>query len=626
MSITVSFKRLFFAISLLVAVVVVFQCFTLNYNGTYLSFSSPTADKGSAFVVVFGNATSIFNSSKLAESGEKLFHSDLTGEIGDNSEFEEKGNVLGYESEEKVGRLVNDSSYEAQVDRTSSRDVVMFKKGVTLLSTDESSGMANSTERGQGERARVLEVESGYTLTDNDKEDKTKAKFYADSRISDSVQHASSIISNNSNAAIKSISMLKRGKVRSTSISEMNSILLQNRPSSLSGVWIYDSKKQQRSSARDRELLLARRKIENAPIMRNTPGLYAPIFRNVSVFTRSYELMERTLKVYVYKEGERPIFHQPYMRGIYSSEGWFMKLMEGNKNFVVKDQKKAHLFYLPFSANLLRSTLYERKIQSHKALEKVLKDYVELIAGKYRYWNRTGGRDHFLVACHDWASRLTRNYMGNCIRSLCNSNLARGFTIGKDTTLPVTYIKSVQRPLGDLGGKPPSERSILAFFAGSMHGYLRPILLQYWENKEPDMKIFGPMPRDLNGKKVYREYMKSSKYCICARGYEVHTPRVVESILYECVPVILSDNYVPPFFEVLNWESFSVFVKEEDIPNLGNILRAIPEEKYFEMQLNVKMVQQHFLWHKPALKYDLFHMTLHSVWYNRVFQVKVKPR
>ena len=214
--------------------------------------------------------------------------------------------------------------------------------------------------------------------------------------------------------------------------------------------------------------------------------------------------------------------------------------------------------------------------------------------------------------------------MKNCIRSLCNANVAKGFNIGRDTTLPVTYIRSMEDPLKDLGGKPASQRHILAFFAGSMHGYVRPILLQYWENKEPDMKIFGPMPRDIEGKKVYREYMKSSKYCICARGYEVHTPRVVEAIFHECVPVIISDNYVPPFFEVLNWEAFVVFIQEKDIPNLRNILLSIPEEKYLAMQLRVKMVQKHFLWHKMPVKYDLFHMVLHSIWYNRVFQIKSK--
>ena len=222
------------------------------------------------------------------------------------------------------------------------------------------------------------------------------------------------------------------------------------------------------------------------------------------------------------------------------------------------------------------------------------------------------------------ASYLTRKTMKNCIRSLCNANAAKDFKIGKDTSFPVTYIRSAAEPLANVGGKPVSERSVLAFFAGGLHGYLRPVLLRHWENKEPDMKIFGPMPRDIEGKKAYREYMKSSKYCICARGYEVHTPRVVESIFYECVPVIISDNYVPPFFEVLNWEAFAVFVLERDVPNLRNILLSIPKEKYEALQSGVKMVQKHFFWHKNPVRYDLFHMTLHSVWHNRLLQVQTK--
>lgn len=373
------------------------------------------------------------------------------------------------------------------------------------------------------------------------------------------------------------------------SLTHMNSLLLQSSNSAYMRVrW---------SSRRDRELLSAKLEIENAHVIPNSSGLYAPIFRDVSKFSRSYELMERKLKVFIYREGAKPIFHQPKMRGIYASEGWFMKLMEGSKKFIVRDPQKAHLFYLPFSSQMLRVALSDRKL-----MEQYLEKYVELIAGRYRFWNRTGGADHFLVACHDWAYHITRQPMKDCIRSLCNSNVAKGFQIGKDTTLPVTYIHSMMDPLRRFVGKPPSERSILAFFAGSMHGYLRPILLKHWENKEPDMKIFGPMSRDLEGKKMYMEYMNSSKYCICARGYEVHTPRIIEAIFSECVPVIISDNYVPPLFEVLKWEAFSVFVRERDIPSLRTILLSIPQEKYLALHLGVKKVQQHFLWHKVPVK------------------------
>lgn len=112
--------------------------------------------------------------------------------------------------------------------------------------------------------------------------------------------------------------------------------------------------------------------------------------------------MEQTLKVYVYAEGERPIFHQPPLKGIYASEGWFMKLLKANKKFVTKKPKKAHLFYLPFSTRMLEVTLYVPDSHDRKPLIDVLSNYVQTIKTKYSFWNRTSGADHFLVACHDW--------------------------------------------------------------------------------------------------------------------------------------------------------------------------------------------------------------------------------
>ncbi|KAF9622637.1 hypothetical protein IFM89_032536 [Coptis chinensis] len=94
------------------------------------------------------------------------------------------------------------------------------------------------------------------------------------------------------------------------------------------------------------------------------------------------------------------------------------------------------------------------------------------------------------------------------------------------------------------------------------------------------MKISSHMGYGTKSKANYVQHMKNNKYCIYTQGFEVNSPRVVEAIFYECVPVIISDNFVPRFFEVLNWEAFAVFIPEKDIPNLKNILLSIPEEKY----------------------------------------------
>ncbi|KAM1774026.1 hypothetical protein ACFX12_043446 [Malus domestica] len=487
-------------------------------------------------------------------------------------------------------------------------DEVVINSTAGFLTASPVSPMVNSSPK---VGAPTIVVDSNVTLVEKDgtassEKTKTSEQLHNDLK---QTQHNSSLI--------RAPEVNKEPEVPVLdvySMSDMKNLLLQSRASDHSVI-------PQWSSTVDQELQYAASQIENVPIIKNDPTLYAPLYRNLSMFKRSYELMEDTLKVYVYREGERPILHKPVLTGIYASEGWFMKQMEADKKFVTKDPRKAHLYYLPFSSLMLEETLYVRDSHSYTNLVQYLKNYVETIAVKYPFWNRTGGADHFLVACHDWAPTETKKYMARCIRALCNADVKQGFVFGKDVSLPETYVHTAKNPLRNIGGNRPSKRPILAFFAGKLHGYVRPILLQHWENKDPDMKIFGRLPKG-KGNKNYAHHMQSSKYCICAKGYEVNSPRVVEAIFYECVPVIISDNFVPPFFEVLNWDSFAVFVLEKDIPNLKNILVSIPENRYLQMQMRVRKVQQHFLWHAKPEKYDIFHMILHSIWHNRLHQIK----
>ncbi|XP_062073950.1 probable glycosyltransferase At3g07620 isoform X2 [Humulus lupulus] len=372
----------------------------------------------------------------------------------------------------------------------------------------------------------------------------------------------------------------------------------------------------------------ARKEINHAPLVTDDPELYAALFLNVSHFKRSYELMEMILKVYIYPDGTRPIFHHPHLQGIYASEGWFMKLMEGNKQFVTRDPEKAHLFYLPYSARQLEMALYVPESHNLKPLSIYLRNYVKKIAKKYPFWNRSHGSDHFLVACHDWGPYTVNEHKElskNTIKALCNADLSEGvFVRGKDVSLPETTIRTPRRPLRNVGGgKRVSQRPILSFFAGYMHGRVRPTLLKHWHNKDEDMKIYGPLPARVSRKMSYIQHMKSSKYCICPMGYEVNSPRIIEAIYYECVPVIIADNFVLPLSEVLDWDAFSVVVAEKDIPNLKEILLAIPLKRYLTMQINVKMVQKHFIWNPRPIRYDLFHMILHSIWFNRLNQIQI---
>lgn len=124
--------------------------------------------------------------------------------------------------------------------------------------------------------------------------------------------------------------------------------------------------------------------------------------------------MEKTLKIYVYSEGERPIFHEPELNGIYASEGWFMKQLQESKHFVTKNGDKAHLFYLPFSSHVLQEVLYVPDSHSRKNLVRYLSSYLKNITTAHRFWGRIDGADHFIVACHDWV------YILHLYASICN--------------------------------------------------------------------------------------------------------------------------------------------------------------------------------------------------------------
>ncbi|GFS41238.1 glycosyltransferase family exostosin protein [Actinidia rufa] len=547
--------RFLFIIGVIGSIVVLFQILVLPYK-SYLSTISH-ATMGSALVKVehvrLSNSSELTSIDVVHEVVNNSLASDSEDKARDEAEMEGMEKDYNLPSDDD-GDM--DSSLEiagegkSRTEITSESNLDLDKSLVmrNVTQTDNSYDWGTGLEDQLGPMGQIKESDK-HSMLDKSQETNTFS-VHGEEKISSAhddtqlvetqFKHANNGLlqpdsASRSNSSLVSGNLfMNKKRIKPTSISQMNLLLLRSSDAS-------KSMGPQWSSPRDRELRFTRSQIENAPIIRNGQEIYASLFRNYSMFKRQVKL-------------------------------WSLD--------------KCHL---------------EAALQ------------VIGVLGTLTTLDHMKGD----------APQITNLYMGSCIRALCNANVARDFKIGKDVSLPVTNIPNSQDPQKNLGGKPASERPILVFFAGGMHGYLRPILLQFWENKEPDMKIFGPMPRDIEGKTQYRGYMKSSKYCISARGYEVHTPRIVEAIYYECVPVIISDNYVPPFFEVLDWEAFSVFILQKDVPNLRNILLSIPEEKYLVMQQRVKMVQRHFLWHKKPVKYDLFHMILHSVWYNRVFQVKL---
>lgn len=116
--------------------------------------------------------------------------------------------------------------------------------------------------------------------------------------------------------------------------------------------------------------------------------------------------MERMFKIYVYEEGEPPLFHYGPSKDIYSTEGLFLGMIESSKRFRTYNPEEAHVYFLPFSVVMILHQLFDPHLRDKAVLGRVIGDYIRLVSSKYPYWNTSLGADHFMLSCHDWVRSL----------------------------------------------------------------------------------------------------------------------------------------------------------------------------------------------------------------------------
>ena len=85
----------------------------------------------------------------------------------------------------------------------------------------------------------------------------------------------------------------------------------------------------------------------------------------------------------------------------------------------------------------------------------------------------------------------------------------------------------------------------------------------------------------------YQSEIVRSVFCLCPLGWAPWSPRLVESVVLGCVPVIIADGIRLPFSEAIRWPEISLTVAEKDVGKLGMILEDVAGTNLSTIQKNL---------------------------------------
>ncbi|KFB37981.1 AGAP000081-PA-like protein [Anopheles sinensis] len=92
----------------------------------------------------------------------------------------------------------------------------------------------------------------------------------------------------------------------------------------------------------------------------------------------------------------------------------------------------------------------------------------------------------------------------------------------------------------------------------------------------------------------YPAVLASGTFCLIARGVRLAQPTLLEAMAAGCIPVIMADNLVLPFSDVLDWELLSLRIYESALHTVVPMLRSVSAQRIREMQAQVRLVYERY--------------------------------
>jgi len=140
------------------------------------------------------------------------------------------------------------------------------------------------------------------------------------------------------------------------------------------------------------------------------------------------------------------------------------------------------------------------------------------------------------------------------------------------------------------------DRDILLSFMGSMIQLHLPQehirggrLLEFKKRFQGDKIVIGSIDEVAQklGKITYHDLMARSAFTLCPAGYGRWSFRFIEALLNGSIPILLSDGYVLPFGNKIDWSKYCYVVEERHLFSLTDFIHRLSIDEIAEKQKNI---------------------------------------
>ncbi|OTF77452.1 exostosin-1a-like protein [Euroglyphus maynei] len=83
----------------------------------------------------------------------------------------------------------------------------------------------------------------------------------------------------------------------------------------------------------------------------------------------------------------------------------------------------------------------------------------------------------------------------------------------------------------------------------------------------------------------YQTLMKNSTFCLVPRGRRLGSYRFLEALSFGCIPIVLSNSWVLPFNEIIDWPSAVVMADERLVFQIPDQIRSLSRFEIESMRL-----------------------------------------